>query len=401
MKDDDMVKEFFRNRDLSANTQARYLQVFKLYSTYTGLTPTEHIDEAEAEEEARVMMRKRKIKTHLMGFKEFLYSKEYSELNIKNTVSTVRSFYSEFEIDLPRLKINRKYRKKETIDDIPTKKHLENILSHANLKYQAIILLMMSSGMGAAEIRSLSYGDFLRSIKDYYEPPVNAKVDIGELIYILDKKENENEVIVATWHITRVKTKMPYITFSTSESIKAILKYLNQSPPETPDSPLFRAKRNKNAEISAQGFLVYFNRLNKTCGYGNTGKFGFFHSHVLRKYYASTLYKLKIPELVVHWMLGHRVDPVTEAYFKSDLDFLKNQYIDCIPELSMEQTEILKMETDEYKELQGLKSSEVENKKRIGQLEQELQEQKQTGEKVEKLEAIVQSFLRKQLEKDL
>jgi hypothetical protein len=39
-------------------------------------------------------------------------------------------------------------------------------------------------------------------------------------------KENENEI--PTWSIRRYKTNMPYVTFSSPESVKAINDYINE-----------------------------------------------------------------------------------------------------------------------------------------------------------------------------
>jgi DNA-directed RNA polymerase beta' subunit len=194
---------------------------------------------------------------------------------------------------------------------------------------------------------------------------------------------------------------MDYVTFSSPESIIYILEYLIQSPPKDLESPLFRIARNSNTGLTYGTLNMKFARINDELGYGRVGRNRFFHSHTLRKLFATTLYKQKLQQLTVDWFLGHKIDPITEAYFKSDIDTLKDQYLTCIKDLSIEAVEIRHLETEDIKKLEALKSSEVENQRRISQLEQELQEQKQTKEKVDKLEAIVQNFLSKELEKDL
>ena len=45
----------------------------------------------------------------------------------------------------------------------------------------------------------------------------------------LKRKVDNKELVISTWNITRIKTRMPYTTFSTYESMEAILLYLKSS----------------------------------------------------------------------------------------------------------------------------------------------------------------------------
>lgn len=150
------VQEFIENRNLRPNTITTYTQALKNYSTYTGLTPTELIEEAEAEEESRVRMKNRKIKKHIMGFIQHLKGGKRTANTISSTIVTIKTFYREFEIELPHIRCNIKQDQELiTIKDIPTKEDIKKALKYANLTYKAIIKLMMSSGMGSAEVRNL------------------------------------------------------------------------------------------------------------------------------------------------------------------------------------------------------------------------------------------------------
>jgi site-specific recombinase XerD len=90
--------------------------------------------------------------------------------------------------------------------------------------------------------------------------------------------------------------------------------------------------------LKYNAFKNYFARLNDELKYGTVGRQRFFHSHVLRTLFATTLYKNKIPQLTVNWLLGHQMNAITEAYFKPDIDALKEQYITCIDDLSIAKT---------------------------------------------------------------
>jgi integrase len=402
INDDPTIKEFLLNRDLQPSTIRSYLFTINAYSEHIHLKPYEFIEEAEKEEYDRIMMRKRAIKDHLLSFKQYLAAeKNYSPHNISKMMTTIRSFYHEFQIELPHIIIRKKPSERQTISDIPTFEHVREILKLCNRKYSAIITLMLSSGMGAGEVLSLNYSDFLNSIKIYLDIPINKMVDVEVLRNKLLEIKLQDNLIIGTWNVRRKKTNMDYVTFSSPESIIYILEYLIQSPPKDLESPLFRIARNSNTGLTYGTLNMKFARINDELGYGRVGRNRFFHSHTLRKLFATTLYKQKLQQLTVDWFLGHKIDPITEAYFKSDIDTLKDQYLTCIKDLSIEAVEIRHLETEDIKKLEALKSSEVENQRRISQLEQELQEQKQTKEKVDKLEAIVQNFLSKELEKDL
>jgi integrase len=349
---DPTIKEFLQIRELESSTVRNYIYILQIYSNFINLSPTEFIEQAEKEEKNLVMLRKRKINQYLLTFKEYLQTeKNYSPQNIGKFMTIVRSFYKQFSIELPYLNVKKKSTPRISINDIPTKDHVREILSICNRKYKAIITLMFSSGLGASEILSLTYQDFLNSISKYVETPINAPVDVG----VLKSKLIENdELIIATWYVTRKKTKYNYTTFSSPESINYILDYLSQSPPIDPESSLFRTARNQDISLQYNAFKNYFSRLNDELKYGTVGRQRFFHSHVLRAIFASTLYKNKLPELVVHWLLGHRINPVTEAYFKADINSLREQYITCIPELSIEDTEIRVLDSEDKKRLDEL-----------------------------------------------
>lgn len=64
---DPHLKKFLQNRDLRPNSMTNYVPALKNYSTYTELTLTELIDQAEQEEEDRIRMKNRQIKKHLQG----------------------------------------------------------------------------------------------------------------------------------------------------------------------------------------------------------------------------------------------------------------------------------------------------------------------------------------------
>jgi integrase len=117
---------------------------------------------------------------------------------------------------------------------------------------------------------------------------------------------------------------MLYVTFSSPESVDAIINYLKTKPTNKMEDHLVRGPKNKS--IDHKAFFMYFNRLNCKCGFGKPDREAFFRSHALRKYFATTISE-EIPKLKVDRMLGHCVDSQTNSYFKTNLPELKETWL--------------------------------------------------------------------------
>lgn len=385
--EDPHVKDFLNSRQIRQSTKRQYILRLTSYCKFTGKTPTQLIEEAEAEEDSHTRMKNRKIKRYFTEYINYLIEQKKSPNFIKSSMTTIRSFYNEYEIELPRNRAKTNKEKKiVTTDDIVGKEHILKTLEHCNLKYKAIILLMSSSGMGRSEIVNLKYNDFLNSISEYYKPPSNELFDI----YKITEKLQENiQELIGTWQISRYKTKMPYITFSSPESMQVIIYYLlerfkKNKPVTSADDWLFESN---GGQIKNSSFTDYFMRLNDTCDFGFISSQRFFTSHKLRKYFASTLNKKNIPELTTHWFLGHSIDSVTDAYFKLDVSALKEQYKSVVEDLSIENVIVREITTKEYDNIleelrEEKKEREMESAKKDDQI-------KSMEEKVEWLTAMM------------
>jgi hypothetical protein len=100
-----------------------------------------------------------------------------------------------------------------------------------------------------------------------------------ELIEIVEEKRLKNQLMIPTWHITRIKTEMSYVTFSSPESLTAILDYLKTDHPKSLKDPLFRTGINPTRP---QTFCFYFQRLNNKCNFGKPDLQPFFRSYAMR-----------------------------------------------------------------------------------------------------------------------
>jgi len=386
ISDDKRIKDFFMLRDLGESTKRTYLIRLTKYSKFTGLTPTELIEEAKTDQIENPWIKERRITKHLVSYKNHLQEKGSSFNTIKTDMATVKGFYHEHDIDTPRIRIkNREKKQRITTDDIVGKKHIKEALKHSNIKYRAIILLMSSSGMGSAEMIHLNWQHFLNAISDYIHLVGKEQFDIP---YITEKlRENRN--LILTWDIHRYKTSHPYTTFSTPEANLAILDYLNQrnaenKPINNLEDPLFLSGNTRISRWSTQKYFVY---LNDTCQFGKSGKNRFFTSHKLRKYFASTLNSNRVPEMFTKWLLGHNANQTVDRYVKPNITALKEEYTRLIPQLSIERVEVKEITTKEYDQL-------------LKELRKKEKEQKRMDEKMDKLEAMIQGLLKKELEEN-
>ena len=396
IEQDDLYKQFLRSRELKSPSIDRYKRDFTMYSNFIDKMPTEWITEAEEEEKKGILMRNRKITEYLLDFKDHLLtskksssgstnalgSTSYAPNTIINTITNVRSFYHQFNIQLPNMKL-KVPTNKETIEDIPTFEDIKLALNYANVKYKAIIKLMLSSGMRGSDIRALKYKNFLVSLMDYINIPKNTFIEIDDVVNLLNKTD-PNEIKVPTWHFISVKNNIPTVTFSSPESLNDIILYLEKCPPKTLESPLFKPVCKKDRPISKSAFQKYFEYLNDKCDFGksDTGVI-FFHAHIFRKLFSSILYSKGIQKLTIDWLTSHSVEKVTESYFKSDISSIKKLYIDCVEALSIEAMNLKTLKTpDVIKIEEKLNEQTQENKA----MREEMEELKRAIETVRYIE---------------
>ena len=161
----------------------------------------------------------------------------------------------------------------------------------AGLRDRAILYLQYSSGMGASEVRNLTYHQFLDSITEYIDLTSNDPLDISNI----SKQIKNQDILIGTWKVVRFKTGLPHITFSSTQSTRAIIDYLSSrirlnKNIKSLEDPLFVNQYNKI--LKSNTFTRIYERLNHRAGLGRRNlKRNFLTSHMLRKLFATTLYE--------------------------------------------------------------------------------------------------------------
>ena len=321
--DDPQFKEFVHAKDYKPKSIKNHMEGLKFYCNCIGKTPTEIIREAIDEQKRDVWVTDRKIRTYFTNFIDYLVKLGNAPQTIKNKVNWVKTFYKEYGIETPTVKIPAN-KCNIALKPIPDKEIIAEVLKYANIRNRAIIILMASSGMGSAEIRNLKYKDFLSAIDEAITDfTTDEKLNVSKIKAVMKDKR-----VFGTWEIVRQKTSIPYITFSTPESIQAIIDYLvslNQcnDPKKSTEDYLFSIN---GEQMKANTLTQVFQNLNDRCGLGKTSYQRLFTSHNMRKFMANTLIDNGMDFYRVEWLLGHALPPTQASYYKMNKEIMKDEY---------------------------------------------------------------------------
>lgn len=321
--EDPQFKEFVRAKDYKPKSVKNYRNGLDFYCKFLGKTPTEIIREAIDEQKNDVWVTDRKIRRYFTTFVDYLIEIGNAPQTIRNKVNWVKTFYKEYGIETPRVKIPRS-KINISLKPVPDKEVISEVLKIASIRDRAIILLMASSGMGSAEIRSLKYKHFIEAIKEVVKDFTEYEMlDIKKI-----QKATKDMSIFGIWHIIRQKTSIPYVTFSTPESIHAIIDHLiyqhrSNKPVKSFNDYLFGANGSK---MRANTLSQIFESLNDRCDLGKVETQRLFTSHNMRKFMANTLIDNKMEFYRVEWLLGHALPSTQASYYKMNIEVMKKEY---------------------------------------------------------------------------
>lgn len=383
---DPIFKDFCQNRELSPNTVRLYRIGLQKYVDFTGKSLTELLEEAEYEEAENIIFRKRKLNQYLNGFKFLLNELSISDSYKSLLMVQIKAFYNEYEIQLPRPKKRKSSRNnlQKTIASIPTKEEIIKFLERANDVYKAVIIMGLSSGMGISEICSITF-------KHLYDA-IEIELYTGTIPEIIDKLKDKEDFI-PRWDIIRVKTGKQYFTFSSHESIEYIINYLDTLHfkhglyEPKPENKLFRSLKTCE-ELKPYNAQLVFNLINRSYGFRKENGRYVIRSHGLRKYFATTCEKNKVPHLSTKWLLGHTISGTDSSYFFADPNAVKKDYMEVLPYLSVKDTETRTIYSPEYLELKEKyeRDSKVKDK-----------EMAEMRKKMELMDDMLKELMEKQL----
>jgi len=419
LKNDRYVRQWLSDIGAKELTQRNYLQAIGLFCDFTGKVPEELINEAEAEQEKGIPMRRRKIKSDFIDYSEWLkersirlYKREIAPKTLHNHTTAIKSFYRSFEIELPNgHKRDGNVKGLAENNRRVTKEEVREALKYAGVREKAINLVMLSSGLAEGDVLKLKVKDFESGF--------------------------DEETGVTTLKLRRAKTGIDFMTFLTPEASQAVrdyIKWRNAKPDmskargkylkgvllqayekrkvrngdnylfiknDVPDEYLpletlikvdpktekriekSKERRKKNGErvydeelrvLGRSGLVRMFRELAVKAGIDTGyGEWQIYRAHNLRKLFYSLLRNEGLDSATYEFWAGHKEPEAHDVYFEPFAEKQKEIYMRYMKVLSIEPLETKTIESESYKELKDalkVKDREIkELKDKIAEME--------------------------------
>jgi integrase len=193
---------------------------------------------------------------------------------------------------------------------------------------------MSSSGISRIDVLNLTIADYLDATKEYHNADSVKKAI----------KEMRDTDIIPTFHLTRQKTGLDYFTFCSHEAVKSINAYLlTRTEILTRERPLFK--------LHERYINIIFERLNDDFQLGKVGNYNRLRPHMLRKYHASQLAEAGMSTDHINLLQGRKVNGVAhEHYIRIKPETLREEYIEALPYLVIEDVNQYKTENQQLRE---------------------------------------------------
>jgi integrase len=356
---DMILEQFFKERNSSKSTQINYTRSIRYYEKLTGHTMRECVDIADDEEYNNIRWKNTQTRKWILEYREKLYEK-YNVSTAQLYLTAVITVYRHFETTIPPLPYysTKNLHKTAPINynDLPDREILSACLQATSPLVRSLILFMSSSGISRIDVLNLTIGDYLEATSDYHDQDKSVKYAIRDM---------RDAMIVPTFHLTRQKTGQDYFTFCSHEAVKSINSYLlTRTEILHRDKPLFK--------IHERYINLIFERLNGSMGLGKVGNYNRLRPHMLRKYHASQLAEAGMSTEHINLLQGRKVTGIAhEHYIRIKPEALREEYIQALPYLVIEETQRYKTELETVKEENTQLHSELDGiLERIKRLEE-------------------------------
>ena len=321
-----IINQMFTERNSSTKTKETYLRSIKYYETLTGHTIEELIQIADQEETQNIRWKNTMTREWLLKYRDHLYHK-YNISTAQLYLTAILTTYRHHEITIPTLPYYS--------TNLPDRELLTECLQISTPLVRSIILLMSSSGISRIDLLNLTIQDYLQATQDYHDHPESVKYAIQDM---------EEVDVIPVFHLRRQKTSQHYFTFCSHEAVKMINSYLlTRKETLTKDKPLLK--------INKRYINTVFEKLNQYFHLGKVGNYNRLRPHMLRKYHASQLAEAGMPTEHINILQGRKVTGVAhESYIRVNPDKLRDEYIEALPYLVIEDINKFKTENQQLKE---------------------------------------------------
>ena len=333
-----IINQMFTERNSSTKTKETYLRSIKYYETLTGHTIEELIQIADQEETQNIRWKNTMTREWLLKYRDHLYHK-YNISTAQLYLTAILTTYRHHEITIPTLPYYSTKGLQRTppinYNDLPDRELLTECLQISTPLVRSIILLMSSSGISRIDLLNLTIQDYLQATQDYHDHPESVKYAIQDM---------EEVDVIPVFHLRRQKTSQHYFTFCSHEAVKMINSYLlTRKETLTKDKPLLK--------INKRYINTVFEKLNQYFHLGKVGNYNRLRPHMLRKYHASQLAEAGMPTEHINILQGRKVTGVAhESYIRVNPDKLRDEYIEALPYLVIEDINKFKTENQQLKE---------------------------------------------------
>ena len=333
-----IIEKFHTERNHAESTIKSYNRSIQMYETITETSIEECINIADTEETQNIRWKNTQTRKWLLQYRKYLYE-NYNISTAQLYLTAIITFYRHFEITIPPLPYysTKNVRKTAPINykDLPDRQILTECLKIASPLASAIILFMSSSGMSRIDVLNLTIDDYLQATSEYHNHNESVKYAIREM---------RDKDIIPLFNLTRQKTGQPYFTFCSHEACKSINAYLlTRTEILHRERPLFK--------VNPRYINMIFERLNDYFRLGKVGNYNRLRPHMLRKYHASQLAEAGMPTEHINLLQGRKVTGVAhESYIRLNPDRLKEEYIQALPYIVIEDVNKYKTEVETVKE---------------------------------------------------
>ena len=358
-----MMERFYRERNSSKSTKVTYARSVRYYETLTGHTLEDLLQICEDEEVNNISWRNSRTRTWILEYRDWLYTK-YNVSTAQLYLTAIITIYRHFEYTIPPLPYYSTKHSRRTppinYSDLPDRELLSECLQVATPLARSIILFMSSSGISRIDLLNLTIKDYLEATSSYHDHQESVKYAVKDML---------DQDIVPTFHLQRQKTGQPYFTFCSHEACKSINTYLlTRTEILTQSRPLFKVNE-RYINMIFERLSGYFQLDKMPNGYNRLTP------HMLRRYNATQLAAAGMSTEHINLLQGRKVTGVAhESYIRVNPDKLRDEYIECLPYLVIEdvnkfktENTILREENEMYKTRQDKLDNILE---RLNKLEQ-------------------------------
>jgi len=334
-----LIRKWFSLRSLAKTTQTTYLIYIKQFLNYHKTTLYDIYITAYDEQEKNIPETIRNITNLILDYKYYLDNSKYTDSTKYLKLKVIVSFCRAFKIDIPDIRQKRALCEAKNYERPITKEELLLMLNTSPLREQAFLSLQATTGMASKEVRTLKIWDVLQSINN------ECNTHYDTVREILDNMDDILKHEVFEFHIVREKVNYRYITFTTNEGMKNLLRYIEYRYEYCNDNLLLEDDVDEYIFVTNQGkpleqkaVTAMYRVMGERVGFKTKPhQYRFWRSHNIRKYFYNIVEECVGQEYADEW-LGHVPSTVTRAYARREYR-MRNAYISCIPYLSLTDVE--------------------------------------------------------------